>query len=143
TVLDSTFVGGVLLDEGNAVALDSSGAAYVVGFTEASSFITTQGAFQNRLSGRRDAFITKFVYPPSQQISLHAVVNAANYAGGAVTPGEIVTVYGSPIGPDALAFLQLYSSGKVSTTLGETRILFDGVAAPLIYVSRSHSSAAV
>jgi uncharacterized protein (TIGR03437 family) len=142
TVLDSTFVGGTLLDQGNGVALDSTGAAYVVGFTEATSFITTQGAFQNRLSGTRDAFITKFTYP-SPQVSLHAVVNAANYTGGPVSPGEIITVYGSPIGPDALTTLQLDSSGKVSTTVAETRILFDGVPAPLIYVSASQASAVV
>ena len=143
TVLDSTFVGGTLLDQGNAVALDSTGAAYVVGSSEAANFITTQGAFQNRLGGTRDAFITKFMYPPSQQISLHAVVNAANYRGGSVAPGEIVTIFGSPIGPEALTTLQLDSSGKVSTTLSETRILFDGVPAPLIYVSASQASAVV
>ena len=39
--------------------------------------------------------------------------------------------------------LQLDSSGKVSTTLGETRILFDGVPAPLVYVSASQASAVV
>ena len=88
TVLDSTFVGGILLDRGNAVALDSTGAAYIVGFTEAATFITTQGAFQNRLSGTRDAFVTKFVYPASPQVSLHAVMNAANYRGGPVSPGK-------------------------------------------------------
>src|SRR5207253_2326748 len=53
-VLDSTFVGGMLLDHALSVAVDSAGSAYVVGLTEGASFITTQGAFQNRLSGVRD-----------------------------------------------------------------------------------------
>lgn len=109
--------------------------------TEAATFITTQGAFQNRRGGTRDAFVTKFIYPASPQISLHAVVNAANYKGGGVAPGEIVTVYGFPIGPNALTTLQLDSPGKVATILAETRILFDGVAAPLIYISASQASA--
>jgi len=142
-VLDSTFVGGNLLDQGNSVAVDSAGSAYIVGSTEAASFITTQGVIQNRLSGTRDAFITKFNYPAVPSVSLHAVVNAANYVGGAVSPGEIVTVYGSPIGPDTLTTLQLDSTGKVSSTLAETRILFDGIAAPLVYVSASQASAVV
>ncbi len=143
SLLDSTFVGGTEEDQGNWVAVDSSGAAYVVGFSNSLSFITTQGALQNRLSGSTsDSFVTKFSYP-SQQVSLHAVVHAANYRGGAVAAGEIVTVYGSPIGPDALTTLQLDASGKVSTTLAETRILFNGVPAPLIYVSSGQSSAVV
>jgi uncharacterized protein (TIGR03437 family) len=71
--------------------------------------------------------------PPGVAVSAAAVVNAANYANGPVAPGEIVTIVGSGVGPPDGAGLQL-QSGKVATTLAETRVLFDGVPAPLLYV---------
>jgi uncharacterized protein (TIGR03437 family) len=142
TLLDSTFIGGNQLDEGNAIAVDAGGSAYVAGYSESATFITTQGALQNRIAGTRDAFITKFTFPGAQS-SLHAIVNAANYRGGAVAPGEVVTLYGFPIGPDALTGLQLDSTGKVSTSIANTRVLFDGVAAPIIYVSAGQGSVVV
>jgi uncharacterized protein (TIGR03437 family) len=60
-----------------------------------------------------------------------------------VAPGEIVTIYGSKIGPSTLATLSLTAEGRVDTTLAETRILFNGVPSPLIYVSDQQSSAVV
>jgi uncharacterized protein (TIGR03437 family) len=58
--------------------------------------------------------------------------NAASYSAGKVSPGEIVVVYGSNFGPSTLAQMQLVD-GMVSTTLADTKIYFDGVAAPMIY----------
>ncbi|WP_163538970.1 SBBP repeat-containing protein [Gracilibacillus sp. YIM 98692] len=54
----STFLGGTELDEGNGIALDSDGNAYVTGFTNSPNFPTTPGAFDTSLSGS-DAFVTK------------------------------------------------------------------------------------
>ena len=42
----STYLGGTLQDNGNAIAVDASGNAYVVGGTQVSGFPTTSGAFQ-------------------------------------------------------------------------------------------------
>jgi uncharacterized protein (TIGR03437 family) len=61
------------------------------------------------------------------------VANAASYATGKVAPGEIITIFGSGMGPDILAPLRLNASGLVDTTLAGTRVLFDGVPAPVIY----------
>jgi uncharacterized protein (TIGR03437 family) len=61
------------------------------------------------------------------------VANAASYATGAVAPGEIITIFGTGMGPDTLAQLRLNASGLVDTTLAGTRVLFDGVPAPVIY----------
>ena len=76
------------------------------------------------------------------QISAAGVVSAASYQGGGVVPGEIVTLFGSGIGPVALAGLQL-TGGRVSTQVAQTQILFDGVAAPIIYVSAGQVSCVV
>ena len=72
-----------------------------------------------------------------------AVVNAASGAAGAVAPGEIVTIYGSGIGPTTAAGLELDATGKVSTLLAGTQVLFDGIAAPVIYASQFQSSVVV
>jgi uncharacterized protein (TIGR03437 family) len=71
-----------------------------------------------------------------------SVSNAASYVRGGVCPGEIVYFEGTNIGPPTLTTLHL-TSGRVDTLLAETRVLFDGVAAPLVYVSSTKSSAVV
>ena len=71
------------------------------------------------------------------------VVNAASFQGGPVAPGEIVTFFGSGIGPATLTGLRLTPAGLIDNTLADTRVLFDDVAAPLIYVSASQTSAVV
>ncbi len=56
----STFLGGSLADFANAIALDSSGYAYIAGGTDG-SFPTTSGAYQPTASdnGYRKGFVTK------------------------------------------------------------------------------------
>jgi endo-1,4-beta-xylanase len=72
-----------------------------------------------------------------------ALVNAASYQGGGVAPGELVTLCHADFGPASLVGAQLDSKGLVSTNLGGTQVLFDGVPAPLIYALTGQSSAIV
>jgi uncharacterized protein (TIGR03437 family) len=76
-------------------------------------------------------------------ISLGGILNAASYAGGGVAPGEVVTVFGSGLGPNSLVNLQLAGNGKVATNLGGVSVLFDGVGAPLVYVQAGEVGAVV
>ncbi len=55
----STFLGGTSEDDANGIAVDSSGAAYVVGWTGSSNFPTTSGAFDTTFAGSHDIFVTK------------------------------------------------------------------------------------
>ena len=64
-----------------------------------------------------------------------AIVNAASFKSGAVAPGEMFTIFGSQFGPPQLAPLALSGSGRVSTSIGATRVYFDDVPAPLIYAA--------
>jgi uncharacterized protein (TIGR03437 family) len=75
---------------------------------------------------------------------IQGVTNAASYATGAVSPGEIVTLFGAVIGPATPAYATTDpSTGKLATTIGGVQVLFNGVAAPMIYASGTQVSAVV
>ena len=65
------------------------------------------------------------------------VLNAASFLNTPVSPGEILTIFGMALGPPNLAHLTLDGTGSVSTTAGGVRVLFDGVAAPMVYAARN------
>ncbi|MGD0302150.1 MAG: hypothetical protein ABSE86_34145 [Bryobacteraceae bacterium] len=75
--------------------------------------------------------------------NIGAVANAASSQGGPVSPGEIISIFGSNIGPATPVSLQLDQSGKVATTLGGVEVLMNGVACPLTYVSAGQINAVV
>lgn len=57
----STYLGGSSLDGALAIAIDSSGNAYVTGFTRSANFPVTPGAFQPAIGGTGvSVFVTKF-----------------------------------------------------------------------------------
>jgi uncharacterized protein (TIGR03437 family) len=76
-------------------------------------------------------------------ISPNGIVNSSSYIGGSVAPGEIVTIFGTGMGPIAVTDLQTDSSGNIATTLAGVQVLFDSVPAPLIYVSATQIGAIV
>ncbi len=71
------------------------------------------------------------------------VQNAASFLVGGFSPGENIVIYGTGIGPADLLRGQLTTGGALATNVGNTRVLFDGVAAPIIYVSAGQSSVMV
>lgn len=74
--------------------------------------------------------------------ALSAVVNSASYLGGAVSPGELVTIFGANIGPSP-GTSSAVDGDSLSKTAGGTQVLFDGNAAPLLYVSSGQINAVV
>ena len=58
-LLYSTFLGGTSSDYGYGIAVDSSGCAYVTGYTSSSNFPTTVGAWDT-IYNNTDVFVTKF-----------------------------------------------------------------------------------
>lgn len=76
-------------------------------------------------------------------LSAGAVTNAASFATGALSPGEIVTLFGSGMGPATIVTAMVNALELVDNTLAGTRVLFDGVPAPLIYTRADTVSAVV
>jgi len=58
-LLYSVFIGGGNLDRATSIALDSSGNAYLAGYTDSTDFPTTSGAYQVSNNGNTDAFVAK------------------------------------------------------------------------------------
>jgi uncharacterized protein (TIGR03437 family) len=54
-----------------------------------------------------------------------------------IAPGELVRITGQGLGPSTAAGAQFDANGRVATLLSGTRVLFNGVAAPLISVQDS------
>jgi uncharacterized protein (TIGR03437 family) len=71
-----------------------------------------------------------------------AVVNAASFINEPISPGEIITIGGTNIGPATPASLTL-SNNVVTTTLGGVQVLINGFAAPLTYVSATQINCVV
>ena len=55
----ATYIGGLLGDGANGIAVDGSGQAFLAGYTYSDDFPTTTGAFQTSLDGNSDAFVLK------------------------------------------------------------------------------------
>ncbi len=73
------------------------------------------------------------VSPPTAPAPSISAFNAASLAAGSVAPGEIVTIYGSGIGPLQAATGALDASGLLANLVGGSEVRFDGVAAPIFY----------
>jgi uncharacterized protein (TIGR03437 family) len=131
-----------------ALAVDSGG-VYLVGVegtAEARDDFEHFDAFAPA-NPTRSAFVMKLEKAASPatatpRIFPDCVVNAASYVGGGVAPGEIVNIFGSLLGPPELASLQI-NGNRLATTLAETRVLFGGIASPLLFVSANQTSAIV
>jgi uncharacterized protein (TIGR03437 family) len=64
-----------------------------------------------------------------------SVVNGASFVSGSIAPGEIVTLFGSAIGPPAPAYLTLTNPRLVANSLEGVEVYFNGVPAPMLYAS--------
>jgi uncharacterized protein (TIGR03437 family) len=77
---------------------------------------------------------------------LACVVNSASlesHSPPAVAPGELVTLWGAGLGPRQPAGPAFDIEGRITSSVAGVRVLFDGVPAPLLYVSDSQVNAVV
>ena len=81
---------------------------------------------------------------PPPPVTVSGVANAASWTGGAIAPGELVVIGGAMLGPSTGVSGSVDpSTGKMVSQLAGTTVLFDGIAAPLLYVSATQVNAIV
>jgi len=106
------------------------------------------GTYNGKITVTSPASVTPLTIPVTFTVVsipkpvVTAIGNAANYSTGGVAPGENIVIFGTGVGPASIA------NGAVAnnvwgTTAGNTRVLFDGVPAPVIYASATQTSVMV
>lgn len=86
--------------------------------------------------------ITQGASKPS--IVANGVLNAASFRGGPIAAGEIVTIYGTLMGPAEIKTLELTGDRTgITFDLARTRVLFDDIPAPIIYTTEKQLSCIV
>jgi uncharacterized protein (TIGR03437 family) len=73
---------------------------------------------------------------------IQAIVNAASFVAGPLSPGELISIFGTNLGPTS-GILFTPDNGHVDTTLDDTVVMFNNTRAPLIFVSSSQINAIV
>jgi len=115
----STYLGGTYhpaprVSQGNGIAVDSSGNAYVTGATTSGNFPLTGGAFQitNNCTGCANAFVTKFNADGT-------ALDYSTYLGGAASPYGIDAGLGIAIDSLGSAYVAGNAcSNNFPTTIG-------------------------
>lgn len=95
--------------------------------------LTPSAQMQVTIPGYGAAFLRLSNAAP--QLTAPGVVNGATFQSGPIAPGEIVSLFGSAIGPLAPAGLVLTNPRLVANSLEGLEVYFDGVPAPLLYAS--------
>jgi uncharacterized protein (TIGR03437 family) len=80
---------------------------------------------------------------PVPAIISDKIYGSASGLTTSIAPGELITIMGVNIGPNRPLTLALSAPNQVATSLGGTRVLFDGVAAPMVYTSAFQINAIV
>jgi uncharacterized protein (TIGR03437 family) len=146
TLIYGSYFGGSSADIPTSVAIDASGNILLAGAAMSTDYPTVKPNQATYGGGSSDGFLAKFTGfttsgggsggggSTAPTVTAAGITNVASYQSGSVSPGEILAIFGSNMGPSTAALFTV-SGGKIGTSLGGTAVTFDGVAAPLIYTS--------
>ncbi|MBS1854551.1 MAG: SBBP repeat-containing protein [Acidobacteria bacterium] len=142
-LLYGSYFGGSKDETVAGIAVDADASIYIAGETFSTdvpvSFNPVQKTHDPNVK-YRDSYVTQFVERP--WFDAEHVANGASSRGGAVAPGEIITIYGFSLGPKVLKTYNI-TAGKFDSLLGRAKVTFDGVAAPVIYANWGQTSVVV
>jgi len=81
------------------------------------------------------------ILPPMPSFTAAGVVSGASFLGGAAAPGEIVSIFGTNLGPANGVVGTLDSAGRLAASLAGVTVTFNGVPAPLFFASQGQINA--
>lgn len=135
----------------NATAKYPQGDIFLRNYTQGQTVIealwkSTQQFWQGNFVG--DPLASPFSQGPAvpvtgPKVAAGGAVNGASFVPGPVSPGTVLSVFGSNLGPQTIAGLQLDMAGRVALSTGGTRVLINGTPAPMIYSLSGQVSAMV
>jgi Beta-propeller repeat/Thrombospondin type 3 repeat len=111
SIVYSTYIGGTALDIGTDIAVNSTGQAFITGYTASAAYDVAGAPFDNTLGGTEDAFLTRLSASGSSLV-------ASTYFGGAgkdeafgltLGSGDTVYICGQTLSGD-LPFRSAYDS---------------------------------
>lgn len=145
TLVYSTYFGGKGEDAAAGLHLDKEGNAFLTGATNSVDLAVTPGVVQRVYGGGPgirqripfgDMFLVKIGEAPViPRPAISNVVNAASRINGPIAPGTVLVIQGVNFGPQTAVTAPVEPKGQLPKTLGQTRVLFSGVPAPLLSVS--------
>ena len=148
TVTVSQTGGATITLSSNAVALTVPASAAVGSGSTTATFTATAGTIASNQTATITATLngstqTATISLATQPIIL-SVASAASYIGGSLSPGEMVNIFGTAIGPATAAYaITDPATGRLATMIGGVQALFNGIPAPMIYASSEQVSAVV
>ncbi|MEO5925580.1 MAG: M12 family metallopeptidase [Bryobacteraceae bacterium] len=108
--------------------------------------VTGGGTSKTLLMDRPKRVVTVLGTPLPFRLSNAAsfLINPAfEQPASTVAPLEMVTLFGTNVGPATLTPGQLDSQGRLASGSGNTRVLFDGIAAPVLNTSSTQTTVIV
>ncbi len=114
-----------------ALAIDGAGMVYIADLDN------------NRIRKLAPAPLAPPQFSDGDGLTELVVMNAASFRSGPVAPGEIVSLFGAGIGPEAAAAGRMNAAGALDSNVEDTQVRFDGRPAPLFYLQRDQINAQV
>jgi hypothetical protein len=144
----STRLGASSIARPTGIAIDGQGATYVVGYTSATDFPTTPGAFQTSLSGAQAVFVFKLIPDATISPAANQLVYSTYLGGTTGAIGADATGYAIAVERGCLSLCNAYVTGETyesdfPTTLGAFDRIFDGVDAVFVTKLNATGSALV
>jgi uncharacterized protein (TIGR03437 family) len=92
------------------------------------------GVIETWISTRKFRFTPDLIpaMTPGPSFLRGSALNSASFSADALAPGELLTIYGRDFGPDGLAIASPLQ-GSFPAQLSGVRVLFNNVAAPIVY----------
>ena len=135
--LEAYSFGGDGNEEPLAAALNEEGDVYVAGSTDG-ELPLTPNAITEEPAGESDGFLVKVADPQPPVLAADAIVGAADFRGGAIAAGSILSMFAQ--GAGGLVVAELDDEGKFPAALGGVRVLFDGTPGRMIFTTPGQSN---